>query len=479
MKYNIKTLLIIIVTLTIYRILLVATSDITLYADEAQYWTWAKNLDWGYYSKPPMIAWIIACTTSLFGDSVLAVKLGAILIYPLTITMIYLLANRLFDTKIAWWSAVTFMTLPAVSMSSVIISTDVVLIFFWASSLYYFHRAIHENRLKWWLLLGIFSGFGLLSKYSFIIFALSAVIIMIQPLYRHLWKEKGVYITIILAFLLFLPNILWNAHHHFVSFMHTKEISQVERELFHPERLAEFLGSQFAVFGLILFGWYIFIIATSKKWWNIPNYRYLFLMSFPFLAFISFQSVISRAMMNWAAPTYVAATILVVAWLFHHNKLKWLYWGIALNITMAMIFYHYHTLTHLFSLHLSSKQDPYKRVMGWDKLGERVKIILEQYPDSLLLSYDRKELVTLIYTTQAKEYVIWNPTQRLQNHYDLTTTMNDKIGRNAVLVYPTSEVPEAIQHFEGIRYKEKISIPLYKDFNLSYDIYVLENFKGY
>ena len=55
---------------------------VTLYVDEAQYWTWAQNLDWGYFSKPPVIAWLIAASTALFGDGILAVKLSAILLYP-------------------------------------------------------------------------------------------------------------------------------------------------------------------------------------------------------------------------------------------------------------------------------------------------------------------------------------------------------------------------------------------------------------
>ncbi len=42
-------------------------SPLDLYADEAQYWRWGDTLDWGYYSKPPMIAWVIHGVTSIFG----------------------------------------------------------------------------------------------------------------------------------------------------------------------------------------------------------------------------------------------------------------------------------------------------------------------------------------------------------------------------------------------------------------------------
>ena len=82
---------------TLYRALALHWSGLNLYVDEAQYWTWSQALDWGYYSKPPVIAVIIAFTTALFGDGELAVKSGALLLYPLTTLLIYALALRLFD----------------------------------------------------------------------------------------------------------------------------------------------------------------------------------------------------------------------------------------------------------------------------------------------------------------------------------------------------------------------------------------------
>ena len=51
------------------RLVLVFASPLELYADEAQYWRWGNALEWGYYSKPPMIAWMIHASTSVLGDS--------------------------------------------------------------------------------------------------------------------------------------------------------------------------------------------------------------------------------------------------------------------------------------------------------------------------------------------------------------------------------------------------------------------------
>jgi 4-amino-4-deoxy-L-arabinose transferase-like glycosyltransferase len=127
-----KNLLIFLAIITLYRLFVLLNSNVDLYADEAYYWGWSKHLDFGYYSKPPMIAWVIAFFTSICGDSEICVKLPALIFYPFTTIIIFFIAKELYEQKTAFWSAFVFITLPAVSMSSMIISTDVVLLFFWS-----------------------------------------------------------------------------------------------------------------------------------------------------------------------------------------------------------------------------------------------------------------------------------------------------------------------------------------------------------
>ena len=69
-------LLLFLLGITAYRAWVVATNGLNLYVDEAQYWYWAQHLAWGYYSKPPVIAAIIAGTTSVCGDGELCVRSG-------------------------------------------------------------------------------------------------------------------------------------------------------------------------------------------------------------------------------------------------------------------------------------------------------------------------------------------------------------------------------------------------------------------
>ena len=98
--------------LFIYRMWVVQFSGISLFFDEAQYWDWAQDLDWGYYSKPPGIAALIWVSTRLFGDGLLGVKALAMGCYPLAAAACWAIAARLYDRRTAFWSALAVLTLP-------------------------------------------------------------------------------------------------------------------------------------------------------------------------------------------------------------------------------------------------------------------------------------------------------------------------------------------------------------------------------
>ena len=135
--------------ITVVRIAVLGVSDLNLHGDEAQYWSWSRDLAFGYVSKPPMIAWIIAATTSVCGDGEWCVRLAAPLIHAATSGMIFLLGKELASERVGFWASVTYATLPAVSYSSGIISTDVPLLFFWSVALYAFIRLSQARHAGW------------------------------------------------------------------------------------------------------------------------------------------------------------------------------------------------------------------------------------------------------------------------------------------------------------------------------------------
>ena len=110
--------------ITGFRLLWLIFQPADLYPDEAQYWFWAQHPALGYYSKPPLIAWLIALTTGLLGESEFAIRLSAPLLHAGTAVFVYAIGSRLYDRRIGLWSALAYASLPGASISAFIISTD-------------------------------------------------------------------------------------------------------------------------------------------------------------------------------------------------------------------------------------------------------------------------------------------------------------------------------------------------------------------
>jgi len=95
--------------LLITRLISLWVSPLGLHGDEAQYWAWSKDLDWGYFTKPPLIAWVIWLTTSIFGDAEWAVRLSSPLLHSITGFIIFKTGQLTFNAKTGFWAAAIYL----------------------------------------------------------------------------------------------------------------------------------------------------------------------------------------------------------------------------------------------------------------------------------------------------------------------------------------------------------------------------------
>ena len=247
-------LLLVIVGTLILRWTLMIASPLDLHGDEAQYWAWSRDLDWGYFSKPPLIAWIIAAFTSVFGQAEWAIRLPSALLHSLTTWVIYITTRKVFDSRTGFWAACFYLFMPGVWLSSTIISTDVPLLLCWALVL---NAWAYLRETPSWprsLQLGLALGFGLLAKYAMLFFLpiLGVAILFDKKSRRALLGTKGLAAGA-LAAALFIPNIIWNLNHDFATLSHTAENANLSGSLLNPLELLSFWGSQFGVFGPVAF----------------------------------------------------------------------------------------------------------------------------------------------------------------------------------------------------------------------------------
>ena len=240
--------------LLVFRLLALYHAKTDIFFDEAQYWLWSRDLAFGYFSKPPLIAWIIRLATEICGDAEWCVRAPSPILYTVSSIFVFLAGRALFGARVGFWSAVVFATLPGTSVSSLLISTDVPLIVCWTIALYAWIKLVETQRTSFALLVGAAIGVGLLAKYAAIYFFLCIAVDAWtdkrarQALGQGRWLAIGG-----LALALVAPNLIWNASHGFATFSHTAERAGWETLPINIGFVAEFLGTQFAVFGPILF----------------------------------------------------------------------------------------------------------------------------------------------------------------------------------------------------------------------------------
>src|SRR5215471_6282655 len=270
-----------VLAITALRVLWLLLQPADLYPDEAQYWFWAQHPALGYYSKPPLVAWLIALTTGLLGDTEFAIRLSAPLLHAGTAVFVYTIATRLYDSRIGLWSALAYASLPGASISAFIISTDAPLLLFWAAALYFFIRAREDGGRVWWLAVGVACGLGLLAKFAMAYWIFSALgfVMLVQTERRHLWP---LLVAVGVALLLYSPNFWWNWSNGFVSYVHVKDNAGLDEPLPHAGAFFEFFGAQFAVFGPLSFA-ALLALAVSPRVLAEPRARLLASFALPTL----------------------------------------------------------------------------------------------------------------------------------------------------------------------------------------------------
>ena len=336
-----RTTFLLLAILLALRVLLLAITPLDLYADEAQYWRWGETLDWGYYSKPPMIAWLIHAVTSLFGNSEWAIRLPAPFLHTIGAVFLYYLGRDMYNGRTGMLAALGYALMPAVILSSAIISTDGVLMPFWCAALYAFWR-LRTGSGHWVSAagLGLAIGLGLLSKYAMVYFLIGIVLtlLMDRDSRRALLSLPGL-AALLVAGAVFAPHIAWNAAHNFETVSHTVDNANLGGKLFNPGNILTFLTDQLGVFGpvsflALAFGLF-FVHAQDKD--QVGRDRWLLCFTLPVLIIILGQAVLSRANANWAATAYPAASVLVAAWLLRARSSRPLWYIVAGLTALALL----------------------------------------------------------------------------------------------------------------------------------------------
>lgn len=404
------------------RVIAIALSEAGLYFDEAQYWVWGQELALGYYSKPPLIGWLLGGMTAVCGDSPFCVRLPSPILHTVTALLLYGVGSTLFSRQIGFWTGLVYATLPGVSFSSHLMSTDVLLAVFWSLALLAVVRLRAGGGKYWAAILGIAIGFGLLAKYAMVYFVLClAVAFVLDRQVRQALSCKVVAIAAILAGLVISPNLLWNAQNSFATVTHLSQNANWTDNLGGLTAVGAFLGAQFGVFGPILFAVYLVCLFRPAGDMPRPERRVLIAFSAPVLIVISVQAFLSEANANWAAMAFPAAAVLVTATIARAGWRRLFKVSLAIQVVIpVLLFVAYANASRIT---LPDGRNPFWSTLGWEELSERVAAQYRAGDYVGVITHERATLAELIYhlrDTDVPLYSLYDPRYPPRDHFGLS-----------------------------------------------------------
>lgn len=477
-NHHVGLLIAALLLLLLHRVALLLYGDLPLDVEETYYLFWSTAPDLGYYSKPPMIAWLLAVQSALFGTGAVAVKSLSLFLHSLTTLLLFGLGRHLWSSAAGWAGALTFFSLPLIGALSVYTTTDSALHLFWALTLYLFVLACERRHWGWWLATGVAAGLGLLSKYTMGLMAIGLLgYLLSTPSLRRWLFDPRLWLGILAAALVWAPNLWWNAQHDFISFRHTADIAQLDRQLFHPDHLVEFLLPQWPVFGLLLTP---LLILRLYRTGIDQSDKLLLWVSLPMLLVISLQAFLAEANLNWASPAYVGLGLLAGARIWQWHK-GWLAAALLVNILFLGLVQHYHTLTGLVGVELTRKTDPYFKRLGWRELGEQLRPLLAARPDARLVSDSRGVLAYMGYyaATWPPKVGSWNASQQIRSQYDLKYDLAE-LPPDPLVFISKAPLPESIlTAFDQVQPLGQLRISVYQDLVRDLYVYEMNGFRGY
>ena len=293
-------------------------SNINLPLDTIEALAWGSNLDWGYSKHPPFSAFSVEFFYFVFGSQDWAFYFLSQIFVLLGFIFVWKLANEIFDNKM--YSLISVLVLEGIyfyNFTTPEFNVNVSQIPFWALTAYFFWQGINKNKKKDWILFGIFSALGFLSKYLFIYILISFFLFLIINLKKNKKFLKNYFFSIIVSFLILIPHFIWLYENSFESIYYGLDRSSLtEKELInHLTNPLVFIFKQF----LILIPFFLMIAVLLKKTdfrINLKNKKVLYIFSISILPIILIfiTSFLTGAKIRtmWMTPFYLFFGVLFI-----------------------------------------------------------------------------------------------------------------------------------------------------------------------
>src|SRR5256886_5818941 len=205
------------------------------FRDEFNYIACGDHLGWGYVDQPPLIPFLIHISRAAIGDSLRAIRFIPALASSLLVVQAALIARELGGKRFALFlSAITAVIAPQCLSNGSLLGTNCLEPNLWMGCAYFVVLAIKRNDSRYWLWFGVVAGIGLEEKYSIALLGFGVVVGLLLTEQRRAFLNKWIWLGGLAAFLIFLPNLLWNIHYHWPFFQLMHAIRAEGRDVILP-----------------------------------------------------------------------------------------------------------------------------------------------------------------------------------------------------------------------------------------------------
>jgi 4-amino-4-deoxy-L-arabinose transferase-like glycosyltransferase len=395
------------ILLTAVRLVGLKFSTVDMFYDESQYWSWAQNPSFGYFSKPPLLAWLLTGVHYACGDDEWCTRSPAPIIYAAISLLIYFIGRQLYGERAGFWAGVLTAFTPGIIFSARVISTDVPMLFFWAVALFSYLKIMELAQKRWAIVLGLSIGLGLLSKYAMIYFIPGMILAsLVDSRARATLTNPATWLAFLIAAIVVSPNIIWNVLNAFATFKHTGSL--VLGEPFEPSatRVLKFLASQLGVMGPVVFS--VMMLMTGRFSSNELIEQDRLMVAFfitPILVVSSF-AIYSKAYANWASPSIVPSLVASAGILLRLDRRYWLWGSIVFGVVFQSIILVTDTIATRFPSGILDFTNPYDRTLGWREYAEHAGQLAVSLGAKTIATDNRRTFNTLRYYWRDRPQVV-------------------------------------------------------------------------
>jgi hypothetical protein len=410
--WRILAALLILVAAGLHIAYLARDCPLDLAPDESHYWDWSRHLDWSYYSKGPLVAYLIrfsviltgSWSEQLIGSQMLAVRLPAIVCGSLLLISLYVLTSQVFGREgLAAGLVAAALTMPVLAAGSSLMTIDAPYTCCWGWALVLGYQAMFRGSWWAWPLAGIVVGLGILAKYTMVLWIPSIGLFLLTNSEQRLHLcRPGFWIMTAIAAICCLPIFIWNFQHDWVGFRHLRDLAGLSHGPAQIRWLGpiSYVGTQALLhLGYWFLAWSMAMIATRPWKERDAKKAYLWWLSAPvFVIFLLFSFKTGGGEPNWPVAAYLSGLVLTAGWMREQlqGSARWyrrltaggLAAACSLGLTVVVLMHHSEwvrpVLTRITGPPAERRPlpvrrlDPTCRLRGWRRLAEEVDRLREK-----------------------------------------------------------------------------------------------------